>query len=65
MPELLVVPAAPGDVVLLLEPPDAPMPELVPELEYVPGAADVEGATDPLSEPPAEPIPDAVPEAAP
>ena len=61
VPELLLVPAAPvdGDVVVV-ELPDAPMPEVVPELELGAVAAD-----EPLSEPPADPMPDAVPDADP
>ena len=61
MPELLLVPAVPGAVLVLLEPPVDPISERVPELEYVPGAA----PTDPLTDPPAEPMPEAVPEAEP
>ena len=59
VPELLLVPAAPvdGDVVEL---PDEPMPEVVPEREV--GAVAVD---EPLTDPPAEPMPEAVPEADP
>lgn len=66
VPEPLLVPDVLPGVVVVVELPDEPMPERVPEVDD--GAVeDVAGDTvvEPLSEPPAEPMPDAVPEADP
>ncbi len=60
VPELLLVPAAPVDGDVVVELPDEPMPEVVPERDV--GAVAVD---EPLTDPPAEPMPDAVPEADP
>ena len=60
VPELLLVPAAPVDGTVVVELPDEPMPDVVPEREV--GAVAVDA---PLTDPPAEPMPEAVPEADP
>jgi hypothetical protein len=71
VPELLLVPALPPepDGTLEVELPDAPMPEVVPELELPPLDGDDElvadGPSEPLAEPPVDPMPDAVPDADP
>jgi hypothetical protein len=60
VPEPLVVPAAPVDGTVVVELPDEPMPEVVPDRELGVVAVD-----EPLTDPPADPMPDAVPEAEP
>jgi hypothetical protein len=69
VPELLPVPTEPEpDGIVAVELPEAPIPELVPEVEDGPLEADDEPAgveIDPVAEPPVDPMPDAVPEALP
>lgn len=61
VPELLLVPDEDGvGLVVVVELPEAPMPEVV---ELLLEGADME--LEPLTEPPAEPMPDVLPEAVP
>ena len=65
VPEPLLVPALPPvDGTVAVEPLEAPMPELEPEL-VVPLALGEEGLTEPLAVPAADPMPEADPEAEP
>jgi hypothetical protein len=67
VPELAPVPAEPPvEGTVAVELPDAPMPELVPELtEPLALGLVLDGEMVLLAEPPADPMPDAVPEAVP
>jgi hypothetical protein len=65
VPEPALVPAVPPvDGVVAVEPLDAPMPELAPEL-VEPLALGEDGFTEPLAVPAADPMPEADPEAEP
>ena len=69
VPLLLLVPAEPPvDGEVAVEPPDAPIPDLVPDVDElgVDALVDPDGVdTEPEAEPPVEPIPEAVPDALP
>jgi hypothetical protein len=66
VPELAPVVAEPLEGAVLVELPEAPMPDVVPELtEPLALGLVLDGETEVAAVPPADPIPEAVPEAVP